>query len=354
MKKLINGSQISINIDFFSDYLYGKELKKITLSNIHDNLDFTKSISKTIEAYRNIYDNLHPIMQTIENVQKYCIIGEMLGIPYKVQDGLYVESKDNNILCFRGENWSLTEKKPKGGITWKDCKTLPNYQIYSQYLKTQGKNFIKNCFPELWEAIDENENKLYKELDDILHFQDIKPTEIENNTILDLDLNVQYKIIPSYSGGSRTNKSNGLIIDLDSSDVKINENKTIDTYNFSVYKQELIEGVSGKKDFGKEVKESSLFQDIFFTLNNNKCNEVKGIKLNNVVYYQCGKDVYSSNNGTSTRIIKSGEIYGSKMKKLLVSHIKTLEQGIKKQTIYLLKDNLLDIVSIDFINDKGL
>lgn len=353
MKKLINGTQVKINTDFFSDYIYGRMLNKITLSNIYEDPKFDKDISSTINKYREVYDDLHPVMQTVESNPKYCLMGELMGLPYKVAERtLFVKTK-GAYLCFKGENWSIQTNIPSKTIVWKDCNiaSARSYRIYKDYLTFGKEEFMRNAFTDLWSACDESEAKFEKELDTLLLFMETSPTSLNDNEIIDPILGIKYKIISSYSGSSANSKKKQMTINVSKGSANT-EDELKDNYKFTVYKQEMVEGKSGKRDYGKEEKQDGIFQDIFFILNQNNENHTKGLKLGDTIYYEVGEDIWKSTNGASELVVQKGQIYGNKMNNLLLVHDVKLDQGIRKRMIYIMKDNSLDIASITFSREE--
>lgn len=352
MKKLINGCHIDIQpyIHFITEYLYGKELNKITLSNINNKIDLNPKITKIIDKYKQIYDNMHPIMQVMETDSKYCLMGEELGINYFVKNRALHIPLGSILLTFKSNVWSVNSYNENSGIVWKDCSKLLDYNIYKVY-KQNPKNFIKNFIPELYEICDNNEMKVMSELNTILNFMTCDKVNLQKNTIIDLDLNIKYNIITSIKNSNNNlNKRTKVIIDLNENTEKT-EQCSNKQYTYSIYKQKAVDLAKNEKNYGKEEKEENIFNDLLFVLNKNNVESTRGIKINNCVFFEVNNDIYISRNGESIKIIKGGKLYGYAFKNILISHIKELDFNLKKETIYLYKNDALDIAQVNIIKE---
>ena len=344
MKKLVNGKQINIPIEFFSDFLLGQNLRKITLSNIFEtNKTVDSKIDSCIETYKSIYNSLHPIMRIAESNLKYCIIGELIKKPYSVKN-LTLEifiNKDHSCF-FKGENWSYGTSK-KDGKTLRDFEDNNTYSIYKNYLDFGKEKWFKNSFPELWDALDENEDKLENILPEICDFISVSKLNLDKNEIYDLDLKTKYTVIPEFTINSLNSKT---ILVLEDTIKKVKDNSS---YNFKVLKQSIIESSTGKKDYGNCSIINDFYPEVWEKLNKINNNTLKGIILNKVLYFEIDKDIYRDLNGKVEKLIQHGKLYGNKLKNLLFYHDTRYSETITKRVIYILKDNSYDIAKVEFL-----
>lgn len=344
MKKQINGNIVSIDTDFFSDYLYGCQLNNITLSNIKSTGVLDKSINSVIEKYEKIYDSLHPIIQKIENIQKYCIIGELMKIPYLVKNNKLYVNLGKSCVCFSGQVWSISKVIPTQGYTFKDMSRYYNYDIYRTYLESGAKSFIKNAFPSFWNACNGSPEKVNLELQNILTFIPIEKMALKPNTFIDVNLKLLYSF-QNFMSVRADDKD--LVIDLKTNQVS----KAAITSNFVIYKQEQIKGGL----LGKEVKvDPTKFADVINVLKINAIESTTGIIINNVLYYEVNDSIYQSKNGNSTKLVNGGKIYGHyKENYLLVYTDELKEQNIVKRKIYIIKDNVPDLASLEYFKKEA-
>ena len=355
MKKQINGKLANIDVDFFSDYLYGIALQKVTLSSVQNNYkELSSKFITVIKKYQDIYNKLDDIMKYVENVPKYCIIGELLKIPYVVSrtEKCLIINLGKFSIKFKGDNWSVNNyKELLNVITWDDLykSNKKKYQIYALYLKEfpDTEKWFSQCFPTLWTAIDNDLNKLKAELPTICSFINVNKLDLKDNIFIDPILKIKYNLILSVSSKQNEPKTPVMVLDLSSPNTIVQQKTVNKSNNFSVYKQYYIEN-QNSEGYGKEqLENTSEYIDIFNTLNKNNCNVTKGIILDDTTYYECNNDIFKSKNGISEKLIQNGKLFGLYDNKyILISYKENKGNNIYKNTIYMLKDNFLDIVDI--------
>lgn len=337
MKKYINGHLIPINLDFWTNYVYGKESQKYIVSNMYvDNLDQeSKQIQKLILNYKKVYNSLNFIIQTVETDEKYYTIAKLLKLKdYYINKKLYVPI-NKCILCFQGQNWAIIKKVPNNIKEEKDIISDTNYYIYYNYM-TSPKNFLKNSFKDLYEACDEDEDKLQIELEDILNFLDVEQYQFTEPCIVDLEKGIKYQIT-IYSENSLN--SNNLIVDI--------ENNKIDNVKCSkkclIEKQLLLEDGTYTKPV---IVENSILNNISHLFN----DTIKGFIINSNIFYQIDSYIYLYDGQTNKKLIQNGNLYGVYKGYPLISYQKDVGD-LKKHIIYLYKNNQLDICKIYFTKD---
>jgi hypothetical protein len=249
------------------------------------------------------------------------------------------------MLAFKEEYWGI-EKLDKSGKTWKDFTDEGYYKYFNSYL-SDPNNFIKNNFNELYEAYNKRENLIERDLESLLHFIDVKNIKLKENEFLDTATFTKFKLMPYYVGDNETNGKESIYIDLDSKETKKSKTYT-DVYDFKLYKQNLIEGRTGTKDF-TELKDISdkRFDKIIETLLKLNIRETKGFIIGDEIYFQIGKDIYRYTSKSTEKIIQNGEIYGIYNNKLLIKNSKK-DKNIEHNLIYILNDDYLDLASVNF------
>ena len=356
MKKVINGNLVNVDINFFSEYLYGKELNKITLSDIKNDVKLDKKINSYIDLYRDVYNSLDDMFKVIETNEKYCILGELTKKDYFVcNKAILFKLNTESVIEFKGTHWAIKLLSDINGkkITWEDIKNEKSSLIYAVYLKFGKKEWLGKCFPSIFEAVDKDVKKFNIELPNILSFINVKPLDIGYNEIFDTTKQCKYTIFKNYKGSKENSAKKQIYIDLDNISQDIKETNALnEVYTYSIYKQNLIEGKSGKIDYGEEIKKDNLFSDIFINLTRLNVNNIKGLIIDNKIYYECNNDIWISYNDRSEKLIQNGHIYGVYDNKLLIKYTKNMEQGIVKNIIYVLDNNYLDIVNITFSSNE--
>lgn len=347
MKKLINGKEVKLDSGFLSECIKGKLTNQVLPNNINDiSENIPKQIITIINKYKKIYDNLNFLIKYNQSELKYCLLGELLNVDYLVKDAILKIKIDNKqMLAFKEEYWGI-EKLDKSGKTWKDFTDEGYYKYFNSYL-SDPNNFIKNNFNELYEAYNKRENLIERDLESLLHFIDVKSIKLKENEFLDTATFTKFKLIPYYVGDNETNGKESIYIDLDSKETK--KSKTYkDVYDFKLYKQNLIEGRTGTKDF-TELKDISdkRFDKIIETLLKLNIRETKGFIIGDEIYFQIGKDIYRYTSKSVEKIIQNGEIYGIYNNKLLIKNSKK-DKNIEHNLIYILNDDYLDLASVNF------